>query len=150
MFKKSLIACAVLVVGLTGCAQDINSTDQAKTVVSADQLAGQTFFITSIDGKELNKNLKADMMFKNDHQISGRGFCNLYSGTYEVNFRGLVEAKTMATRRMCDEEKMNADMKLHQILGSQMTFEKTASGYNIVSENGSLSLMPVEIVDTKK
>ena len=156
MNKKIVILGAVISLFLGGCSSHIVSNNDNATASPLEQkvtpeiLTGKTFFITSMNGQELGKDLKATMNFEKDNRIFGDGFCNLYTGTYDLNFNGLFESKVMSTRRMCEQEKLAADVTLQSILSEQMTFVKTGIGYDIKSDKGTIGLMEVDLVEKKK
>lgn len=146
---KKLILAAVAVASVSGCAsvqEDVSVEDQP-FVLQEDMLKGKTFVVTHMNGEYLEEHLSATMVFGEDNRLSGRGFCNMFMGDYEVNYEDVFEtSKVLSTRRMCTEDRMSAESKFHNILRHQMMFEESELGYKVKSEAGSFSLMEIDAV----
>jgi heat shock protein HslJ len=108
--KKLLMAlgCATIL-SLTSC----NSTKTATTSLPLDMLTGTTWELTEVDGKAISSadygNGAPTIMFSTDNKISGKGGCNSYGGSYNLNNEGgLNMSQIMSTKMYCENAKGEA------------------------------------------
>lgn len=148
--KKLLGVAITSLVLMSGCStmQDVDTEQKTDFIMTKSLVEGKTFALTHLDEKELGDGLSATMIFEGD-RLSGRGFCNLYSGSYEINFQNLFEtSKLFSTRRSCDNKEVQAaESRFHRLLKEQMRFEETKFGYKVLSEEGSFEIMETLIVE---
>jgi len=146
MKNKLILGSAFVALGLAGCA-NVGTPDETGFLMQKDFIAGKTFVITHLNDKLLDDTLNATMNFDNDNMISGRGFCNLYRGDYEVSYNNLLEIDdTIFTSRACEDINMNADRELGDVLSESITVSKSTLGYKLTSEKGSFDLMEIQLV----
>lgn len=146
---KKILGVALISIIASGCSsfQDIDAQQSGDFVMKKELIENKSFIITEISEEGLSDNLSATIEFKED-RISGRGFCNLFSGSYELNSENLFEtSRLLSTKRMCSEDAMKADSVLFRILSEKMSFSSTELGYKITSPSGSFDIMEVVIVD---
>lgn len=112
-----------------------------------DLVADKTFAVTHLNGSLTSDDLNATMNFSKDNKISGRGFCNLYGGEYELDSYHSIEVNDLAfTMKACSDHSNAADYTLGKIMEEPMVVTKTPLGYKLSNENGSLQLMEIQLV----
>lgn len=150
--KKSIIIATGLLV-LSGCAVTsdepitIEETDLNKFVLTESIIEDKSFIVTHINGEFLPDDLSATIKFGKENRVTGNGFCNLYSGSYSLNYSGELEFdQLLSTRRLCNEDRMEFELLFNNILGYGMSFEQDQLGYKVTSDIGTFKVMEYDAV----
>lgn len=147
---KKLALAAIALASLSGCASVHDSEIEGETpfVLQDDMVKGKSFIVTHMNDEYLEEHLSATMEFGEDDRLSGRGFCNMFMGEYEVNYENVLEtSKILSTRRLCKDDRMQAESTFHDLLKHQMRFEESELGYKVSTEAGTFRIMEIEVVE---
>ena len=99
-------------------------------------LTGKTWRIVEIDGNPIADEVKADITFTNQGQVSGSSGCNRFSGAYTLTGESLTFGNAATSRMACPPPHMDAE---------QAFFEALARvGYFEIGDDGWLSLLSTE------
>jgi len=104
--KKLLLAFGLASTLFISC----NSTKEASTSLPIDMLTATNWQVTEINGKAINKadfgNGAPTAMFTTDNKITGKGGCNGYGGSYNLNDEGGINiSQLMSTKMYCENAK---------------------------------------------
>jgi len=105
--KKLLLAfCCATTLFITSC----NSTKEASTSLPVDMLTATSWQVTEINGKPIDKadfgNGAPTATFSTDNKINGKGGCNGYGGSYNLNEEGGINiSQLMSTKMYCENAK---------------------------------------------
>lgn len=142
--KKVLVA-ALGALTLAGCASEWQPEQDFD--MSAKLLEGNTYIITHLNGVEVPEPYSATMKFS-EERVTGRGFCNSYSATYDEDFQGdIVIDQVLFTQRACSEEAMSLDTTFSKALQEYLVFKPTPVGFKATSETGSFEIMEYDFVE---
>ena len=157
--KKSLCVIAGLIT-LSGCVSTIEETDtnfssnmeEPVFEMNIDVVKGKTFMVTHLNESTLPDDVVATMKFSSkEDRITGNGFCNLYSGKYNVNYSGNLEIdNVVSTRRLCGDDLMENENVFNKMLRHQMVFEPQQLGYKVTTDIGSFHIFEYQAVVHEK
>lgn len=99
---------AVCLMLLTGCV----SLLLGGNTPSQDTLFDREWTVISVDGSMSTTGRVATLRFSSDGRISGRSFCNRFTGRYSVDGRALAVGQLAATRMACIPEVMAEEQRL--------------------------------------
>jgi heat shock protein HslJ len=104
--KKLLMAlgCAAIL-SVTAC-----KTSKTSTSLPIDMLTTTNWQVTEINGKPINiadfGNGAPTAMFTTDHKVTGKGGCNGYGGSYNLNEEGGINiSEVFSTKMYCENAK---------------------------------------------
>lgn len=138
---KKIILTAVALSLLSGCSASY-MFPQAETVTT-ESLSGKNFQINGIEGIEESEAYAATLSFE-DTDVSGKGYCNLYTGGYSIDDSKILIGNVASTRRLCPEEQMKLESELFLILSKELSLFKTESGYSAKSELGTFHMSEIK------
>lgn len=157
--KKSLCVIAGLVT-LSGCVSTMDETDtnvssnmeESVFEMNIDVVKGKTFMVTHLNEVTLPDDVIATMKFSGkEDRITGNGFCNLYSGEYDINYSGNLEIDdVVTTRRLCGDDLMEHENMFNKMLSHEMVFEPQQLGYKVTTEVGSFHIFEYQAVVHEK
>lgn len=126
--RTALALLTISALALAACGSDSDSP--SGSAPTADELAGQTFASTSVEGYDLVEGSTIELGFETD-ALGARAGCNSLSGGYTIT-DGTLEVGAMASTMMaCDDALMAQDQWLSEFL---------TSGPEITLDGGTLTL----------
>lgn len=117
-------------------------------------LQNKTWQLEKIDEAEVLTDTTVTVEFKDDNTLSGTGGCNMYNGTYKLNWNK-IEISPLATTLMMCEPAISAQETLYLgLLESAATYEAKEDCLKLYDEAGKLILefkylKPLSLPDTK-
>lgn len=116
MTKRSSIAIAIVVIGLTAC-----GTSKSIQKNSQDLIQG-TWIVESMEGKEVDNAVRKPYFIVEGNTISGNGGCNSYTSNIEkLTSKEILLGKTAATLMACSDE--NKEDIYFQLLDKVNTYK---------------------------
>lgn len=95
----------------------------------ATLLHGAGWAVEAIDGKAIVERARATLDFGSDGRVSGRAFCNNFTGQYKLTGEGLtVSPNIAATMMACPPALMTQEASFLEVLRSVRRFDLTADG----------------------
>jgi heat shock protein HslJ len=91
-------------------------------------LHGAEWVVTEISGQRVTGGARGTLNFGNDGRVTGRSFCNNYSGTYALTGETLTIALEVSTLMACMPEIMTQEKLFTDLLEGVRRFEIDASG----------------------
>ncbi|MDR0239393.1 MAG: META domain-containing protein [Deltaproteobacteria bacterium] len=116
MFSARIVACCLLLAALSACAANRGSPDGNAGELNLEDLAGRTYYLVSMDGKNFAGANAPELSFTEAGRVTGRA-CNRFSGTVNI-VNGTLSAKNAALTRMaCPQPFLN---ELEQTLSDML------------------------------
>lgn len=129
----------LLVLGLavTACGDD------GATTPTAEQLRGQTFKSTSVEGRELVAGTNVTFDF-DDNGVAVNAGCNTLLGTSEVASGALVVGTMAQTMMACTDDLMQQDAFLLEFLQAKPAITLDQGTITLVGQNVSITAEPID------
>ena len=116
MFSARIVVCCLLLAALSACAAGRTSTDGNAGGPKLEDLAGRTYYLVSMDGKNFEGGNAPELSFTEAGRVTGRA-CNRFSGAVNI-VNGTLSAKNAALTRMaCSQPFLN---ELEQTLSDML------------------------------
>jgi len=139
MFFARIVACCLLLAVLPACAAGRRAEEVNAGGLSLENLAGRTYYLVSMDGKNFADANAPELGFTGEGRIVGRA-CNRFSGTAQIANGMLTAQNAIATRMACSQPFLNEleqtllDMLQHgarvSLEGRQLTLAR--DGHSLV------------------
>jgi heat shock protein HslJ len=124
------------------CADTMSGMPHPKTVVvvyggeelrgcggrPAELLQGAEWVVEDVNGGGILAGSRGTLHFGSDGSISGRSFCNAYSGSYTLTGEGLSITLAASTRMACTPPLMDQEKVFTDLLADVRRFEVGADG----------------------
>jgi heat shock protein HslJ len=139
--RTALAVLTISAIALAACgSDDDNASGSAPT---ADDLAGQTFESTSVEGHDLVEGSTIELGFETD-ALGARAGCNSLSGGYTIT-DGTLEVAAMASTMMaCDDALMAQDEWLSEFLTSGPEITLDGDTLTLAGSESTITLATVE------
>jgi len=124
MFCARLAVCCLLLAALSACAVNRRTADGNAVGLSLEELAGRTYYLVSMDGKNFEGANAPELSFE-ESRVTGRA-CNRFIGTAKIVNGTLTAKNTASTRMACFQPFLNElEQRLSDMLqnGAQLTLE---------------------------
>ncbi|MCL1986019.1 MAG: META domain-containing protein [Betaproteobacteria bacterium] len=125
MLFARIAANCLLLAALSACAASRQSADGGVGGLNLEDLAGRTYYLVSMDGKNFAGDSAPELSFVEEGRVAGRA-CNRFSGTAKI-VNGILTAKHAASTRMsCAQPFLNAlEQQLSDMLqnGAQVNLD---------------------------
>ncbi len=106
------------------------------TMLSVEDLAGAEWVAETISGEPVAENTRVTVLFGADGAVSGRGGCNSFTGSYEVDGEGLSFGPLASTMMACVDPVMEQEQRFHQMLSSAHLVRRDGEQLVIQAEAG--------------
>jgi heat shock protein HslJ len=150
-----LAAIAVLLLGACGAATSTTPPSTSPAVpgpsgvvpITADALAGRTFWSTVVVGRDLVAGTRVTLTFNQDGTIGASAGCNSMGGTWSVDGTTLRISIGQMTEMGCPDDRFAQDDWLGEFLASGLT--ATLNGDELVLDGAgvTMTLLDREVAD---
>jgi len=131
-YIKRLVLLAAISTTLTAC-------NSSSALPSPEKLPG-SWVVSSIQGKPVITNSKAQLVFTEDNKLTGSASCNGISTSYSSQNNTLKIAPIATTRKMCSPSLMTQEAILLQSLSKVKRFQLHNGELSLFDQQGSLQL----------
>jgi putative lipoprotein len=97
-------------------------------------LRGGTWVAEDIDGGGVIDGAQSTMVFGNDGRVSGRGGCNQYSGTVELEGPSIIVSQLISTKMACAPAQMDQETRFMSALQAARTYKMTEDDKLVFSD----------------
>jgi heat shock protein HslJ/uncharacterized lipoprotein YbaY len=91
--------------------------------------------VSSIDGEAVPAGAEGTLRFDANGIVSGKAFCNGFSGPYTLTGEGLAFANLASTMMACSEPSSSLESRMHTVLKSVARFEIAPDGSLVLHTN---------------
>ncbi len=139
--RTALTLLTISAIALAACGSDDDTA--SGSAPTADDLAGQAFESTSVDGYDLVDGATIELGFESD-VLGARAGCNSLSGSYTIT-DGTLEVETMASTMMaCEDALMEQDQWLSEFLTSGPDIALDSATLTLTGADATLTLATVQ------
>lgn len=104
---------------------------------TAEGLAGSEWRPLTLSGKPFPEGVEAFLQFGDDGGLTGRGGCNRFVGSYEIQGEMLVIGPVASTRMACPEPAMEAEAALFRAFDAVHGFERDGADLTFTDVDGA-------------
>ena len=117
----------------------LSACNSSSALTAPEKLLG-IWVVSSIQGKPVITNSKAQLVFTEENKLSGSASCNNISTRYSLQNNTLKIAPIATTRKMCAPSLMKQEAILLQSLSKVKRFEIHKEELSMFNQQGSLQL----------
>lgn len=130
MRVSKLVLVGWALVSVSGCSlMEPNSPSTPKV-----DLIGGSWVAEDIDGKGVVDDAQTTLEFGPDGKVSGRGGCNRYSGTVEVEGASIIVGQLISTKMACAPALMDQESKFLAAMQAVRTYKMTPENKLVLSD----------------
>ena len=131
-YIKQLVLIVAISTTLTAC-------NTSSSLPSPEKLPG-SWVVSSIQGKAVITNSKAQLVFTEENKLTGSASCNNISTSYSTQNNTLKISPIATTRKMCSPSLMEQEAILLQSLSKVKRFQVHNEELSLFDQQGSLQL----------
>jgi putative lipoprotein len=133
-----MFAGLVAISGMTLVACSLMRPDSPST--PKVELTGGTWLAEDIDGAGVIDDAQSTLEFGTDGRVSGRGGCNRYGGTVQLNGASLIVGQLFSTKMACAPALMDQETKFLAALEATRSYQMDGTKLVLADATGKARL----------